>query len=136
MNRPRLDAPILLREMEYIRQELKNLEGYLEHGQIDEAKFTTTNLLLGVERVISDCKVERKPMIVMPSPRIGWTKPCYATRVGTGGASGRENPPCMAPPADLKKEPVYRVMYMGIAYAETKLYRNIWYHETVDGGRL
>jgi hypothetical protein len=41
--------------------------------------------------------------------------------------------PSMAPPADLKKEPVYRVMYMGIPYAEAKLYRNIWYHETVDG---
>lgn len=73
MNRPRLDTPILLREMEYIRQELKTLEGYLEHGQIDEAKFTTTNLLVGVERLMSDCEVQRKPMIVMPSPRIGWT---------------------------------------------------------------
>ncbi len=73
MNRPRLDASILLREMENMRQELKNLEGYLEHGQIDEAKFTTTNLLVGVERLISDCKAQPKPMIVMPSPRIGWT---------------------------------------------------------------
>jgi hypothetical protein len=59
--------------MEYMRQELKTLEGYLEHGQIDEAKFSTTNLLVAVERLISDCKVQRKPMIVMPSPKIGWT---------------------------------------------------------------
>jgi hypothetical protein len=73
MNHPRLDAPIFLREMEYMRQEMKSLEGYLEHGQIDEAKFTTANLLVGVERLIYDCKVERNPMIVMPSPRIGWT---------------------------------------------------------------
>jgi hypothetical protein len=41
--------------------------------------------------------------------------------------------PSMAPPADLKKEPVYQVLYMGIPYAEAKLYRNIWYHETADG---
>jgi len=59
--------------MENMRQELKNLEGYLEDGQIDEAKFTTTNLLVGVERLISGCKAQPKPMIVMPSPRIGWT---------------------------------------------------------------
>jgi hypothetical protein len=73
MNRPRLDAVALVAEMEYMRQELKVLEGHLDQGQIEEAKFTTANLLFGIQRLIFDCKVRRKAMVTMPSPQIGPT---------------------------------------------------------------